>query len=366
MEHVFVKKTAITAGLALLMAGCGRDEIGVYSVPKEKSANAQQVAVEPSGITSSPTWETPSDWKELAPTSIRIGNLLIEGQGGKKAEVAITSFPGSVGTELDNWNRWRGEIGLAPTEADKISSEPVKVGADDAKLYDMTGEQLRTVVAMLPRGGSTWFFKVRGDKEVVESSKSTFISFLKTVKFDGGQASASVATSSRNQAPADPHANIPGAPPLGKAISEAKPAAAAGSGGPVLDIPPEWKEVTPGPMVLKSYTIGEGEARLAISSLGGAGGGVLMNVNRWRGQLGLDPISEGDLPTTTTSFDAGDTKATLVDISGTEAKTGSDARMIAVMVPKGDETWFYKLTGDETVVGQEKEALIKVVQTARY
>jgi len=32
----------------------------------------------------------------------------------------------------------------------------------------------------------------------------------------------------------------------------------------------------------------------------------------------------------------------------------------------GDQTWFYKLMGDEKIVAREKDAFTKFVQTARY
>ena len=36
------------------------------------------------------------------------------------------------------------------------------------------------------------------------------------------------------------------------------------------------------------------------------------------------------------------------------------------MVPHGDNTWFYKLSGDGPVVGGQKESFVKFVQTVQY
>ena len=40
--------------------------------------------------------------------------------------------------------------------------------------------------------------------------------------------------------------------------------------------------------------------------------------------------------------------------------------MVAVIVLHGDQTWFYKLTGAGAVVGREKDAFVKFVQSIRY
>jgi hypothetical protein len=51
----------------------------------------------------------------------------------------------------------------------------------------------------------------------------------------------------------------------------------------------------------------------------------------------------------------------LVDLSGTNVRSGEKARMVAIGVPRGGETWFYKLQGDEALVGREKNTFLKFV-----
>lgn len=103
------------------------------------------------------TWTTPSTWRELAPTSIRIGNFLVKGEGEAKAEVAIFSFPGTVGTELDNVNRWRNEVKLPPIGEGKIESAPVTVDSLPGKLYEINGPAARSWPAFraMARPGSS-------------------------------------------------------------------------------------------------------------------------------------------------------------------------------------------------------------------
>ncbi len=373
-------KLVLTASVVIMgMTGAfAKDQIRTYSVPKGHSplqkptmaANTDGINVNAAPV----QWTTPKGWQELAPTSIRLGNFVVSGKDGKKAEVTITSFPGDVGGELSNVNRWRGELGLAPVEENEISSQNVKVGSEAAHLYDFNGEQARTVVASLPRKGATWFFKMRGDKEVVTLSVDSFFEFLKSIRFDGKADSSFGGTPDlasnphaglANVGAADPHAGIPGAPPLNGAAA----VDAGNPDEPKWNVPANWTSKKPGMMVLKSFDVAhDGKAAtVAISVFPGDVGGTFGNVNRWRGQMGLPPITEADLPKSTSTLEvAGGQKGTMVDLNGTDSKTGKAARLVAVAVPHADSTWFYKLLGDDAVVAHEKDAFLKFVQTVQY
>ncbi len=107
------------------------------------------------------------------------------------------------------------------------------------------------------------------------------------------------------------------------------------------------------------------QAAVNVSSLAGDGGGLLPNVNRWRAQLGLAPVTDSDLANLPT-VDASGGKATLIEFSGTDARTGKPARLVGVILPLGGQTWFYKLMGDADIVARQKDALIQFVQSAKY
>jgi len=331
-------------------AGCGKEEIKVYSVPKEKLPTAAVSAKQESREDSHPIhWATPSGWKELAPTSLRVGNFLIT-KGDKKAEVSILQFPGNVGTEVDNVNRWRGEIGLQPISENEVSAQTVVVGRASGKLYDLSGTALSTIAAILKKDDVSWFFKMRGDKEVVAESKETFLEFLKSIRFHSDDEDKPTVAEKPTSTNIE---KIPDEPV---------------SGEPKFDVPSNWQEKPPSAMVLKSFSVGnvEQEAKISITVFPGDVGGPLANLNRWRGQLSLEPVDESEFTKLTTSIDVLGGKATLVDMKGTDGKTGKPARMIAAMVPRKEKTWFYKLMGDDKSVAQEKESFTKFVQTVRY
>jgi hypothetical protein len=348
--------------LAVAVNCAADDPIKVYTVPKEHLA-AQLAQAQPAAgaadipVNSAPIrWTLPTGWKERPGNGVRLASFDLRGENGGKADVAITSFPGSVGTELDNVNRWRNELSLAPVSLSDVASEPVTVDSSQGKLFDIAGAAARTVVAEIPRNGSTWFIKLRGDTATVAAAKPVFLDFLKSVHFGGAPAEA------------DPHAGLglQGAPNPheGLATPDASP------DGPKWNVPAQWVETAPSSaMVFKSFSA-SGDAgaiaNITISFLQGEGGGLLANINRWRGQLGLPPVEQSQLDSLTESLATQDGKATLVDFKGSDAKTGQPARLIAAIVPRGDRTWFYKLMGQGNVVEEQKNNFVEFVKTVQY
>ena len=355
--------------LAVTLNCAADDQIKVYTVSKEHPfPQSAETSAQPQSTTSTPDipinaapihWTLPAGWKEKPADGIRLGSFAIKGENGGQAEVAITSFPGSVGTELDNVNRWRRELSLEPVEAGHVASEPVAVDANEGKLYDVAGKSARTVVAMIPANGNSWFIKLRGDPATVEAAKPVFLEFLKSVHF-GGEAIGAGA--------ADPHASlglqgIPTPPPGAPAPPEAP------SDGPKWNVPPQWVETPPRTMIFKSFGVaGEASAKaeITVSFFPGDVGGVLGNVNRWRGQMGQPQIDASQLDGVTESVATLGGSATMVDFMGTDAKTGQPARLVGVVVPHGENTWFYKLMGDAKVVKGQKDSFVQFVKTVHY
>ena len=302
-------------------------------------------------------WTTPPGWKEMPPNSIRLGNFVVPGPGDKKAEVTITSFPGDVGGTLANVNRWRHEVGLGDVTENDIASEKAVVDANEGKLYEMAGASERTVVAMIPRDGASWFFKMRGDSEVVAGAKPVFLDFLKSVHFGGSDAAP---------AKADPHAGMTG---MGMGMGTGMATPANANEQPKWNPPANWTETAPGAMVTKSFSIaGDAgqKAVVSISVLSGEGGGTLANVNRWRHQLNVGDVTEESLGKgLTNSLDVLGGKAILVEFTGHDS-SGQVSRLLAAIVTHGGQTWFYKLMGADAVVSHEKDAFSQFVQTVRY
>ena len=130
---------------------------------------------------------------------------------------------------------------------------------------------------------------------------------------------------------------------------------------PAEPAPPEsWSLATPSSFEKARFTVSEfaGSANVSMTVLQGDGGGLLQNVNRWRGQLGLDPIEQKDLQTELKPVMTLSENARLVDINGTSNRSQLEERMVGVIVPQGELTWFYKLIGTPSVVEKSREEFL--------
>ncbi len=296
---------------------------------------------------------------------MRAASFRVAAHDGRQADVSVIPLPGLAGSDLDNVNRWRGQVGLPGVSEAELAklAQPVEIAGQSASLYEQaganpgSGEKARILAAITRRDGVAWFFKMTGDDDLVTQQKPAFIEFLKSVSFPAAMAQA--------QLP-------PAHPPIGAGSMMAGQAGLPPSSDqfkPNWEVPSGWKEVPGGQFLVAKFLLpGGGGAPTAVnvSKSPGDGGGLLANVNRWRSQLGLGPVAEADLPSQVQSLDLPGGKATLADISGQDAKTGQKARLLAAVVSRPGGTWFYKLMGDAPVVQQEKDAFLKFVQSVKY
>jgi len=291
---------------------------------------------------------------------MRVGSFFIS-TDNRTADVSVIPLSGGAGGELENVNRWRDQVGLGPISPSELASEAktVDIGGSEGRLFEIAGagsdagrsNRTRVIAATLVRDGTTWFFKMMGKDSLVREEKDAFVRFLKSVRFD------------------ETGERVAGAPVNRPVSTNVKQIPRAAAGEPSWDIPANWQEQPAQQMVLHSFVVVDrqgGKANVTITTFPGSVGGTLANVNRWRSQLGLEPVEQSDLPKLASSLDVLGGKAMLVDMTGTDIKTNRRARLIAAIVAREDSTWFYKLMGDEQVVAREKEAFIKFVQTVRY
>ena len=338
----------------MLLGGCSQSENRTYSVPKEKVAAAQPQI----------HWVAPAGWTEQPVAGMRVGSFAVAGQDDQKADVSVIPLSGAAGSDLENVNRWRAQVGLAPLTAEKLaeSKEKAVIGGAEGSLFEMagsspeTGKQARLIGAILAKGETTWFFKILGSDVLVTEQKPAFQQFLKSVSF----AEAPAPTHVHSAEPAGATPPNSGLPPT----ADANPML------PKWEVPAGWRPQTPGTMLLARFSLGDpasGKADLTVSAFPGDVGGLTANINRWRSQLGLGLLEAADVPKVTSPLEVSGEKVTLVEMTNGKPGAAQPANRILVAILQRDgQTWFFKLLGDDGLVTREKPAFLKFVQSIRF
>lgn len=202
--------------ILLLLSGCEDPVVVSYSVPKsppptilqavsdeetEKSVFNQVSKLSTTKITAKTemqilqgmqesadagpdiVFSLPEGWTDAGSSGIRKANLRINDASGS-AEITALSFPGNVGGNLANVNRWCGQIELnimSQAQLDSIS-EPITISNHGGTYLRLQGPQKSILVGILPFHGSTWFFKMLGDNATVQANELAMKSFLNSIK----------------------------------------------------------------------------------------------------------------------------------------------------------------------------------------
>ncbi|MFM7213440.1 MAG: hypothetical protein ACKO3H_01010 [Verrucomicrobiota bacterium] len=368
----------VLVAVVLMGPGCGRDDgVRVYQAPKDRggsqtatqspapspssAASTASTASSPSSPPQRTPWTVPAGWTEKPSTGgMRIATYAVTAPDGRAVDISVVPLGAAAGSLLDNVNRWRGELELAPvTEADlpRLLS-PVKIGEVDAQMVELISEKpvgadktrSRTLAAILPLPGTTVFFKAKGDDALVQDNAGAFKAWLKSVQTGpnpGGESTPPPSAS--GTAPGDMRGPV--APPPSTAL-------------PTWEVPSTWKSAAASTMRLASFALGGPGGQtgdLSVVALGPAAGGLLANIQRWRGQFGLDPVDEAGLQKTLTTVPlSGGETATVVDLVGTGEAAGR--RLLGAIVSRSDRTWFYKLTGDAALVQSERGNFEKFIR----
>ena len=360
---------AATLLLIAGLAGCDRDDVKVYHVVKDDSSTTPPPPT-PAATASAPAdssmsapasadnaqpslqFNLPPGWQQIPPSQMRIASFSVTNAAGPAADVGVIPLPSGEDT-LALVNMWRDQMQL-PALTNAPTAETVSVGDAPATFFEIASDQplidnkfrARVLVAELTRGQTSWFFKMTGEDSFVASQKDAFLQFLKTISFVDNTTSTGGAAD-----------NIAGVP-----AAESQPA------NSIWTVPAGWQSLPPSEFLAAKFSIqsGNAKAEVNVAELAGEGGGLLSNVNRWRGQLGLPPVTDADLAglATTIKTDAGTFQ--VVDFTGVDSKTGKPTRLVGAAVPANGQTWFYKLMGDGSVVDAQKDTFVQFIESAKY
>lgn len=358
-------------------AGCGDEEVRTitevrtrekprYEVPEDLTP-AQRYGIRQrpmagaghggaAGAVQRFAWKTPAGWSDEArrPGSLRKGSWTLD--DAPQADCSLVVLGGSGGGLLGNVNRWRGEMGLAPIDQAAADALPRRtmlgreaVYVDLAGTYSggmggggtITDARMLGLIIALPQ--ATLFLKFTGPAEVVAANREAFESLANSITFG------------------------PQPPEVGTAPKGAGPTKAGAPGATKPEflwaVPDGW-EVQP-PRMMRVVTLVPEDAPQAwcyVSRLGGTAGGLAMNINRWRGEMGVQaPLDDAGVEALPTIEVLG-VEGTLLDLEGDFQGTGGPpqqgARMLGVVCPRPNEVVFIKMVGPADVIAKQRAAFL--------
>ncbi len=368
----------VLLGLSALLGACGKKEktYTIDDVRERSSASSSptsslssdqrfgRATAGPHASAGDPggrewTWTTPEGWTEEPPAEMRKGSWKVP--GSPDAECSLVVLPGAAGGLVENVNRWRKQMGLPPEEDaavqnlpdGEILGRPAKEVVLDGAYAGMGGsaplEHAKMVGLILELPMAALFLKMVGPADVIAQERAHFDALARSITW-APMASAS-------SAPSD---LPPGHPALPGGTGEMPPAG-EGDSGLHWDAPPSWLPQPAKPMREVTYVPKDtSDTECYVTVLNGDGGGLDMNLNRWRGQMGQPPLTSAEiqaLPRLT----ANGMEGVLVTIDGSYTPgmgQGGEkidpAEMLGFVLLRPDSAIFVKLTGPADVVKGQK------------
>jgi len=134
------------------------------------------------------------------------------------------------------------------------------------------------------------------------------------------------------------------------------------------DTPETWVEVEPTQFRNPNFLAGpKGEIECYVSVLPGAGAGLLVNANRWRGQMGQDAYTDVEFNALPRAEILG-REAIVVDFPGEFSGMGGAApqqgfRLIGVLTETSAGGVFIKMTGPDELVTAERDNFARFAQS---
>lgn len=337
-----MKKCALIGlSATILLTGCGREEIRVYEIPKEAEDVSSPFLQAPVQQQEALAWKTPEGWQEQQADGMRKASFSVETKEGPRLDVSVVSLGGAAGGLLSNVNRWRNQVGLKPITQESLQGnlKSLPIGDAQGSLVTIYGEEKTLegkyaagiLAAILERQGKTWFFKMMGPVPGLRHEKKHFEAFLASVQWT---------SKSSNR------------------------------GGVSWHAPKHWEAKPASAMRRASYGVTKDgrEVDISVVSLPGMAGGILANINRWRGQVKLAPWTEEELNQSAQKLTLHGTMLTVVDFVSEEKIINSQYRkriLAAVLITEG-QTWFFKAIGEETLVGEEKQPFLEMLQKLEF
>lgn len=291
-------------------------------------------------------WDMPAGWVSVPPrSSLRVADFSVTAAPG--VECYVVMMGGDGGGLQANVNRWRDQVGQEPISVAEVAALPqynlfsnpatfVEVEGNyknmEADVVD--GAKLVGLIHSFP--AFTLFVKMTGPTVLVDGELPRFLKLCESFRASD--------------------------PRLG---SGAGPSNNTGPQGPANEglnwtVPAGWSKTEARTMRLVNFATGDG-AECYISVLGGTGGGVLMNINRWLKQIGKPEISADGVAGLTHIPVLGQ-QVPLVDgtgdFKGMEGEGAAGQGLMATIVLLPNKAVTVKLIGPAGAVAAQRDTFV--------
>jgi hypothetical protein len=186
---------------------------------------------------------------------------------------------------------------FARNHVDRPAESPAARPGGGMRPGESAAADQRLIGAIFPRSTRTWFFKLMGPDRVVQEQMEGFLQLVGTVRFGDGEDSE-----------------------------------------PTWTLPHGWEQTPGSGMRFATVWIDAGAAEplelsvIPLPTAGSPNDVLLSNINRWRGQVGLEPTTfdqlfdESDRFEETRKLTVNGIEATLVNVAGPKAPSRLAAR----------------------------------------
>ena len=274
------------------------------------------------GNDSPPEWKLPEGWTSEKGNGLRFATLRVK-SADELLEATVIPLPAEDPTAADyvlsNVNRWCEQLGIPAI-----------------KKSDLTAEQRPKNVEV---------------KQLEAAGTTVTLANLVGRQKSGGMGNA----------PFAPFAGGKKAQPKTKPADQPREVA----GLPQWAVPEGWKESEGNQFSLAAFVV-QDDGKSVKTTVSRAGGDLLANVNRWRGQLQLADWSKEEFVKAIKTLTVDGVESPLVELVGTDARTNQPSCTLGVIVPRGEQAWFFKLTGDVGLAQREKSNFEKFVQSVKF
>lgn len=299
-------------------------------------------------------WKTPTGWEEVKTSSSRDGSWRVKGE--PQTDCSLSKLPGSGGGLLMNVNRWRKQMGAPEIDAAAVAALPRKTLLGTEAVYvDIPGryggsmgkggpiDDARMLGFLLELPTGAVFLKFTGPAKVVEANQAQF-----------AQLAASIQIAAHGGAG---HANMP--PPR------------RSSGRPEFTwtVPPTWEpRKDRGGRVITVAPKGSKGTECYLYLLSGDGGGIDLNINRWRQQMGQKALTAEEIAALE-RIDALGTKVVVVKIQGPYSGMGGEqidgALLYGAVMLKDSYLLTAKMRGPASEVGDQWDNFIAFCKSVK-